>query len=97
MDQASEEQDEEEEEDEEDLYADSDLNDIPAIGVSVSNKKSRSPMAEQSMKFEFENQRKQRLISKGSDLPRSVNINMGYSSSVSNLASPAGSVDEEGL
>lgn len=97
VDQASEEQDEEEGEDEEDLYADSDLNDIPAIGVSVSNKKSRSPMAEQSMKFEFENQRKQRLISKGSDLPRSVNINMGYSSSVSNLASPAGSVDEEGL
>ncbi|GEQ67154.1 hypothetical protein JCM33374_g817 [Metschnikowia sp. JCM 33374] len=87
-----------ESDEDEDLYADSDLNDqpeIPSLGSSTSTKKSRSPVAEQSMKFEFENQRKQRLISKGSDSPRSVNINMGYSSSVSNLASPAESVDYE--
>lgn len=58
-------------------------------------KKSRSPMDEQTMEFEFESQRKQRLISKEIDLLRSVNINTGYSSSVSNLASPAGSSDDE--
>lgn len=40
---------------------------------------------------DFENLRKQRLLSKGADLPRSVNINHEYSSSVSNVASPIGS------
>lgn len=61
---------------------------------SKATKKSRSPMAELAMEFEFENQRKQRLILKDVDLPRLVNINMGYSSSVSNLASPTGSSEE---
>ncbi|OBA17009.1 cysteine proteinase [Metschnikowia bicuspidata var. bicuspidata NRRL YB-4993] len=89
-----------EDEEEEDLYADSGLNRIPTvsnIGCLNSHKKSRSPVAEQLMKFEFENQRKQRLISKGSDLPRSVNINMGYSSSISNLASPDVSTDDDSI
>lgn len=77
---------------EEDLYEDAedDLQKVPAL---ASAKKSRSPVTEQNMKFE--NQRKQRLISKGSDLPRSVNINLNYSSSTSNLASPGGSTDDE--
>lgn len=85
-----------ESEDDEDLYEDG-RPESPAVAtVALSGlKKSRSPIAEQAMKFEFENQRKQRLISKNSDLLRSVNINMGYSSSVSNLASPTGSSEDE--
>lgn len=82
-----------ESEPEEDLYEDEGPI-VPSVTVTGS-KKSRSPMAEQSMKFEFENQRKQRLISKNPDLAHSVNINMGYSSSVSNLASPTESSDED--
>lgn len=82
----------EEVESDDDLYGDSDSKSTP---IPVSSKKLRSPVSEAAMKFEFENQRKQRLISKDSDLPRSVNINMGYSSSVSNLASPTGSSSED--
>lgn len=77
--------------DDEDLYADTP--DTP--GNSVSNKKLRSPMSEQTMKFEVENQKKQRLISQSTELPRPVNMNLGYSSSASNLASPAGSSSSE--
>lgn len=61
--------------------------------TAAPGKKSRSPLTEQSQKFD--NQRKQRLISKDADLPRSVNINMGYSSSTSNLESPTISSDED--
>lgn len=61
--------------------------------TSGPGKKSRSPLTEQSQKFD--NQRKQRLISKDADLPRSVNINMGYSSSTSNLESPTISSEED--
>lgn len=87
--------------DDDDLYGDSESKaesniSTSEIPQSKATKKSRSPMAEQAMEFEFENQRKQRLISKDIDLPRSVNINLGYSSSVSNLASPNGSSDGEG-
>lgn len=82
---------------EDDLYEDreSDVKEDLGLPNTASGKKGRSPMTEQAMKFEYENQRKQRLISKDADLPRSVNINMGYSSSVSNLASPNGSVSSE--
>ncbi|KAM9929011.1 hypothetical protein OXX59_001451 [Metschnikowia pulcherrima] len=87
----------------EDLYADSDANEqpeTPSIERSGSNKKLRSPSTEQSMKFGYENQRKQRLLSKGSDSPRSVNINMGVMSSVSKVTSPSESfrdIDTEDL
>lgn len=80
----------------ENLYggdSDDDITQLRSASYSNSSKKSRSPITEQNMKFE--NQRKQRLISKGSDLPRSVNINLNYSSSASNLASPGGSSEEE--
>lgn len=86
--------------DDDDLYGDNDGEQhaaLPEAPQSKATKKSRSPMAEQAMEFEFENQRKQRLILKDVDLPRSVNINVGYSSSVSNLASPTGSVDDGDL
>lgn len=84
---------EEEEEEEEDLYEDANSNG-GRENIGGNGKKTRSPMTEQQMKFEFENQRKQRLISKDYDLPRSVNISHGYSSSVSNLASPMSSEEE---
>lgn len=80
-----------------DLYGDSDGKQDSLTTEeprSKATKKSRSTTADLSMEFEFENQRKQRLISKDVDLPRSVNINLGYSSSVSNLASPTGSSEE---
>lgn len=82
--------------DEDNLYEDdndTESTQLTSLGSSFSLKKSRSPVTEQNMKFE--NQRKQRLISKGSDLPRSVNINLNYSSSTSNLASPEGSSEDE--
>lgn len=82
--------------DEEDLYGDEndlEASQLKSLVSSTSSKKSRSPVTEQNMRFE--NQRKQRLISKGSDLPRSVNINLNYSSSTSNLASPGVSSEEE--
>lgn len=81
--------------DEENLYDDDDneTTELKPHGLSTSSKKSRSPVTEQNMKFE--NQRKQRLISKGSDLPRSVNINLNHSSSTSNLTSPRGSSEDE--
>lgn len=74
----------------EDLYEEGPMHEKP-----VPQKKSRSPMTELSLVFEFESQRKQRLISKSLDLQRSLNINAGYSSSVSNLASPTGSSDDD--
>lgn len=77
-------------EEDEDLYEDE-----KEVVRPVSNKKSRSPLTEQSMKFEFENQRKQRLISKDLDEPKAVNINVGQSPAVSNLASPTDTSEEE--
>lgn len=68
--------------------SDSELSEDLYEDAPKSVKKSRSPVTEQ---LKFDNQRKQRLISKDSDLPRSVNM---YSSSVLNLASPAGSEEE---
>lgn len=83
---------------EDDLYGDGDVkieNEslMSEVPQTKATKKSRSPVTEQAMEFEYENQRKQRLISKDMDLPRSINV--GYSSSVSNLASPTGSSDGE--
>lgn len=91
-------QKEDEIDDDDDLYGDGDVKMASETPVSEvphtkATKKSRSPMTEQAMEFEYENQRKQRLISKDTDLPRAINV--GYSSSVSNLASPTGSSDGE--
>ncbi|PVH19015.1 hypothetical protein CXQ85_001309 [Candidozyma haemuli] len=70
--------------DEDDLYADS----------NSSGMKKVRPTLVQPANTDFENSRKQRLLSRGADSPRSVNINHEYSSSVSNVASPAGSGGE---
>ena len=61
------------------------------------SKNQRSPATVQNSGFGFDNPRKQRLISKDWDEPRSVNINLGLSSSASNLASPEVSFDEDAL
>lgn len=81
--------------DDEDLYSDPDS---PSGGPSiqkVGSKNLRSPATAQNSAFEFENQRKQRLISKDCDEPRSVNINMGQSTSGLNLASPEVSDEDD--
>lgn len=70
--------------DEDDLYAD----------ASTKGPRKVRPTLVLPGNTDFENLRKQRLLSKGADLPRSVNINHDYSSSVSNLASPIGSSGE---
>lgn len=67
---------------EDDLYEDSTTD----VG------KARPSLIEQPMNMEL--LRKQRLLSKGTDLPRSVKIEHEYSSSVSNLASPVNSSNE---
>lgn len=81
--------------DDDDLYSDSIASFGDGEGPKSSLKNLRSPATVQSQSFEFENQRKQRLISKDCDEPRSVNINLGLSSSLSNLASPEASSDDE--
>lgn len=83
--------------DNDDLYSDSVASSGDGEGIKSGLKNLRSPATAQSQSFEFENQRKQRLISKDCDEPRSVNINLGLSSSLSNLASPEASSDEDQL
>lgn len=83
--------------DDDDLYSDGVASCGDGDGSKSGLKNLRSPATTQSQSFEFENQRKQRLISKDCDEPRSVNINLGLSSSLSNLASPEASSDGEQL
>lgn len=83
--------------DDDDLYSDA-ASPFSSESVPRSGSKNlRSPATAQHSAFEFENLRKQRLISKDCDEPRSVNINLGLSSSASNLASPEVSGDEMAL
>lgn len=72
----------------EDLYLDSVNPPNEAETQKSGSKNLRSPATTQLRSFEYENQRKQRLISKDRDEPRSVNINLGLLASPSNLASP---------
>lgn len=80
--------------DDDDLYSETVPSTAKGDLQKSGSKNMRSPATAQNLEFEFDNQRKQRLISKDCDEPRSVNINMGLSSSVSNLASPEVSSDE---
>ncbi|KAK8441257.1 hypothetical protein ACI3L0_003784 [Candidozyma auris] len=55
--------------------------------------KKERPTSIEQPNADYEISRKQRLLSKGVDSPRSVHINHDYSSSVSNVASPTGDVE----
>lgn len=80
--------------DDDDLYSDILADPKDHEPHKIASKNMRSPATAQILSFDNENQRKQRLISKDSNEPRAININLGLSSSASNLASPEVSSDD---